>query len=95
MAPSVTKHAVLRVLHHLPHAGGIYTGGSPSCGNSINHAVLLVGYDTDPNTGQDYWIVKNSWGSGWGERGYTRMARGSNVCGLANFPIFPTVAAGG
>ncbi|KXZ49007.1 hypothetical protein GPECTOR_24g297 [Gonium pectorale] len=69
------------------YSGGVYTG-PPGCGNSINHAVLVVGYDAES------WIVKNSWGRGWGEGGYIRIARGSNVCGLTYAPSFPTVAAG-
>ena len=45
------------------YKGGIYN--NPSCSFTTNHALLAVGYGTDPTTGLDYWILKNSWGN-WG-----------------------------
>ncbi|XP_060581353.1 dipeptidyl peptidase 1-like isoform X2 [Ruditapes philippinarum] len=61
-----------------------------------NHAVLLVGYGTDmtnPETPQDYWIVKNSWGEGWGEDGYFRIRRGVDECSIESIAVqsFPIV----
>jgi cathepsin F len=58
------------------YKSGIYTPGSDSdCDpKDLDHAVLLVGYGTE--SGKDFWIVKNSWGSSWGEKGYFRIARG-------------------
>lgn len=50
----------------------------------LNHAITLTGFGTDPDTGLDYWSVKNSWGEGWGEDGYFRIQRGEGECGINN-----------
>uniref|UniRef100_A0A8C6TXV0 Dipeptidyl peptidase 1 n=1 Tax=Neogobius melanostomus TaxID=47308 RepID=A0A8C6TXV0_9GOBI len=55
-----------------------------------NHAVLLVGYGRCHMTGQKYWIVKNSWGTGWGEEGYFRIRRGSNECSIESIAVAAT-----
>ncbi|KAJ0066492.1 hypothetical protein NL108_013648 [Boleophthalmus pectinirostris] len=70
------------------YRSGVYY--NPSCGRLTNHAVLLVGYGTDDKTGLDYWLIKNSWGKRWGERGYIRMARNKNqMCGISMYAIYP------
>ena len=62
--------------------GGIYKG-SKSCGSGLNHGVTAIGF-SDQEGG--YFIVKNSWGLGWGEKGIIRLAigTGSGTCGIAN-----------
>jgi len=55
------------------YGGGVFDG---TCGADIDHAVQAVGYGTD--NGKDYWLVRNSWGSGWGEEGYIRIFRSSS-----------------
>ncbi|KAH0625216.1 hypothetical protein JD844_033494 [Phrynosoma platyrhinos] len=55
-----------------------------------NHAVLLVGYDSDPNTGEPFWIVKNSWGTSWGEQGYFRIRRGTDECAIESIAVAST-----
>ncbi|BFZ04431.1 hypothetical protein BsWGS_07471 [Bradybaena similaris] len=70
------------------YRGGIFTDSN--CNYQINHAVLAVGYGT--SGGQDYWLVKNSWGTAWGERGYIRVARNrGNMCQIASYAYYPNV----
>ncbi|KAK9961057.1 hypothetical protein ABG768_008874 [Culter alburnus] len=72
------------VLYH----SGVYN--DPSCTQKINHGVLVVGYGAID--GQDYWLVKNSWGTGFGDGGYIRMARNqNNMCGIALYPCYPVM----
>jgi cysteine peptidase B len=58
----------------------------------IDHGVLAVGYDDTYST--PYWIVKNSWGTSWGEQGYIRVAKGSNQCLITSYPCSATVGSG-
>jgi inhibitor of cysteine peptidase len=51
------------------YTGGVYTPTSNGCGGSINHAIILVGWDDATSS----WILRNSWGSSWGEGGYMRI----------------------
>ncbi|KAJ3598293.1 hypothetical protein NHX12_001804 [Muraenolepis orangiensis] len=58
-------------------------------GDDINHAVLAVGFGVTPK-GKKYWIVKNSWSSNWGNKGFILMARNrDNLCGIANLASYP------
>nr|QOV03091.1 cathepsin L2 [Mahanarva fimbriolata] len=69
---------------------GVYR--SEECRNdTVNHAVLVVGYGTTPN-GTDYWLVKNSWGWSFGLQGYIMIARNqNNMCGIASYASYPVM----
>ncbi|KAM3614783.1 uncharacterized protein V6R79_018972 [Siganus canaliculatus] len=70
------------------YRSGVYN--DPSCSKSVNHAVLTVGYGT--LNGQDYWLVKNSWGVQFGDKGYIRMSRNKhNQCGIALYGCYPVM----
>jgi cathepsin L len=76
------------------YSSGVLTASNCDCGTQLDHGVLAVGYDTDPNQGP-YWIVKNSWGASWGASGYVWLQRGSGsgqpgMCGIAMDPSYPT-----
>lgn len=72
------------------YRSGVYAG-SAACGQQLNHAVTVVGYGATDG-GEEYWVVKNSWGAWWGERGYMRIARGNGAnCGIATYANYPTM----
>jgi C1A family cysteine protease len=67
------------------YTGGIWLADATQCDpTTLNHAVNLVGYGTSAY-GTPYWILRNHWGTSWGESGYFRFYRGSNVCGITGY----------
>ena len=59
----------------------------------MNHCVAVVGYGKDVASGKAYWIVRNQWGTSWGEQGYMRLLKnsGNQIC-IATEAMYPTVA---
>ncbi|GMH72490.1 hypothetical protein TL16_g05929 [Triparma laevis f. inornata] len=68
------------------YSSGVYDDAS--CGDNLDHGVLVVGL-TD-----DAYIVKNSWGETWGDAGYIQMKRGMNICGIGIQPSYPVSKKG-
>jgi len=62
------------------YRSGVFNG---PCGTNINHCVLVVAANDEA------WGVKNSWGTGWGESGYIRIARGKNLCAIGGSAVWP------
>lgn len=74
------------------YSDGVYFDAAcKNATNDMNHAILVVGYDTDPD-GKQFWWVKNSYGQQWGIGGYVKMARNAgNHCGIASLASYPLV----
>ncbi|MBA0805525.1 hypothetical protein Gohar_005034 [Gossypium harknessii] len=104
MVPEKDEKALMKAVANQPVSIAIDAGGTDlqfysegffigDCGTELNHGVAVVGYGATLD-GTKYWIVKNSWGEDWGEKGYIRMKRDvdaeEGLCGLtleASYPV--------
>jgi len=72
------------------YSSGIIDPTAGECSTtSLDHAILIVGYGVEGT--KPFWIVRNSWGTSWGEEGYFRIIRGKGACGLNAGVVFPIV----
>jgi len=89
MKAAVTKQPVSIAIEADKSAFQLYHTGvitGDKCGTHLDHGVLAVGYGTQD--GEDYFLVKNSWGASWGDHGYVKIGS-DNVCGMLQQPSYP------
>ena len=60
----------------LNYSGGVFRQSIPEKKIRVNHGVSIVGWGKDEKVGDEYWIIRNSWGTYWGEMGFVRLRIG-------------------
>jgi len=76
--------------HHRPfklYSSGVFS--LASCTTHLTHGLLIVGYGEENN--QKYWVLKNSWGSSWGQNGFGKIVRDQNMCSIEDWVNYPIV----
>lgn len=69
------------------YKSGVLSYDCDSSSKTIDHAVVIEGYGVE--NGKSYWLVRNSWGTEWGDKGYIKMERGVCMCGLCHMSSYP------
>eukprot|EP00198_Chlamydomonas_reinhardtii_P004898 XP_001694234.1 predicted protein [Chlamydomonas reinhardtii] len=76
------------------YSGGVFNTDCPEEQQGYLRQVALVGYGTDAASGMPYWLIRNSWGTWWGETGYVRIQRGRGLVGLlSDNALYPLIDA--
>nr|CAD7257066.1 unnamed protein product [Timema shepardi] len=81
-------NAMISSMNCYDHSG-VYTNYKVCDPNTLTHAATLCGFGTE--NGLDYWLLKNSWGTDWGEDGYIKVMRQNNTCGVDTAACYPIV----
>ena len=87
MKAALTKQPLAVSIDASSRVFGNYESGvldSTRCGTHLDHGVLVTGWGHDSKSGLDYWMVKNSWSTRWGDKGYIKIAieNGRGICGI-------------
>lgn len=86
MAVAINAYALQFYVTGVSHPIQFFCDGG---NENLSHSVLIVGYGVDrtkfTHKAVPYWIIKNSWGEGWGEKGYFRLYRGDGSCGINDY----------
>jgi len=95
MQAALANHVLSIAIEANQYAFQTYSGGifnNQNCGTNLDHATNIVGWGTQ--NGVDYWIMRNSWGTTWGDQGYMyiQIEDGHGICGCQMEPNYPTAS---